>query len=187
MIANNWRPRWWTRHYWRRGQRQQHPQITNPIRARLLSKRNSQTQIRRSKRRPRILPSRLLLWTKGYRQLVTDPYPTHNLPCEMIEILIHIIVGGQVSYLLKNVSELSTSVLNLLYSLWVGYDSNLFSWRPLHLYANLNALLRYFLWLQSLYPTPASALFIHYRLIQSKSWGYCHWCFVGCSSYDQDC
>ena len=63
-----------------------------------------------------------------------------NLPCKMIENfcpIYPIIVGGQISYLLKNVLELSMSVLNdedgiqgtykkitiLLYFLWVGNDS----------------------------------------------------------------
>ena len=114
----------------------------------LSQKRNPQRQIRRSKRRPRILPSRLLLWKKNDRNSRSTsselcwirrhshrfPHSNRRLPTWSIhaypthpprEILIHIIVGGQVSYLLTNVSELSTSVLNLLYSLWVGYDSNL--------------------------------------------------------------
>ena len=70
-----------------------------------------------------VIDSRILI--EGYRPGQYMCIQLTHLPCEMIEILIHIIVGGQVSYLLTNVSELSTSVLNLLYSLWVGYDSKL--------------------------------------------------------------
>ena len=101
----------------------------------------------------------------------------------------HVIVGGQVSYLLKNISDFSAQVPikpHKRYSrtswctnndpLWVGGDSevSLFiilltttpsSCECLNIRQNTLSMPRYFLWFQSLYPTPVSVLSIHYRQI----------------------
>ena len=97
------------------------------------------TQIRRPIRRPRILPiststlkkrteiadqltltraeyegidsdSSSLLVIEGFRPGQYIPIQPTNVPCEKIEKIDPIIVGGQVSYLLKNVSDLSPQV-----------------------------------------------------------------------------
>ena len=163
-------------------------------------------QIRRSKRWPRILSfststleeteiaDQLALTCTESEGIVTDSrnliegyrpgqYVRIQLPCEMI--------GNFDPNYCRRTSLLPAeerfAIIHVPY--FLGLDRipkypYLYSWRSLH---PLNALLRYLF--QSLYLTPASAVFIRYRQIHPsfKSWGYCYWCFVGCSSFDQDC
>ena len=88
---------------------------------------------------------------------------THiRFPIRQHRIVTSRFLRSQTSYLLKNVSE--------LFSLWAGDDfrvslSILLSTTPstcecLNMHTRTRALLRYFLWFQSLYPTRVSVLLI---------------------------